>query len=119
VAAFLLHQAAEQMLRAFLLALTGRELKTHALAELLNRCRHYIPALRLFPPEQKDLLEQLDKAYVCARYAPQFRLDADTARQLCAPLQELQRRLCGAFEAALARYAGAAIQEAAVSPPGH
>jgi HEPN domain-containing protein len=68
VAAFMLHQAAELLLRVVILILTGREIKTHALPVLLKHTACFEPCINsVFAPVQA-IIPLLDKAYTEARY---------------------------------------------------
>ncbi len=72
---FMIQQCMEQLLRAVLLSLTGREVKCHEISVLLRHCRKYaLPLCKLLPggnPQEDRLLQLLDAAYLKTRYCPQ------------------------------------------------
>jgi HEPN domain-containing protein len=74
--AFFLQQAAELCCRAILMSLTGRDKKTHSLAELNKSCRRCTAVVdQVFPcytEEDKRQLKILDDAYIAARYDDDF-----------------------------------------------
>jgi len=76
MAAFMLHQAAEQTLLSLFLINTGFSLNTHNLDKLLRYCSMFLPQLlALFPREtekDKRLFSLLQKAYIDARYQQDF-----------------------------------------------
>lgn len=76
LAAFLLHQAVEQVYRAILKGLTDHELSSHDLYSLMRHCTFCAPEFgRLFHKdegEEKRLLAILKRAYIRSRYKDGF-----------------------------------------------
>jgi len=77
------------------MAATGQELKTHTLADLVNRIRRFAPVVGLccgpVGEEGRTLVSLLEKAYICSRYVPHFTTDAEmlvVCMQQVAALQE-------------------------------
>lgn len=70
MAAFMLQQAAEQLLRAAIMILLQQEVKTHAISTLLRHTRCCAPQLdEIFAAgENRQLVALLDKTYTEARY---------------------------------------------------
>ncbi len=114
-AVFFLHQSVELLLRGFIIAVTGREVKTHVLSDLLRAAAWHAPQLpELFPADAspgKSLLAQLEKGYVCARYSAHFRTDVDCARRLYETAADMHRYLCGVYREVLQDYTGRLISE--------
>lgn len=79
VAAFLLHQAAELVYRAILLSLMGKEVRTHSIKALIKHSRRCAPQLDfVFPrntPEERQLVHQLEEAYLKARYEAAYSIE--------------------------------------------
>lgn len=81
MAAFMLHQAAEQALRALLKAGTGYQANTHN----LNRLIHYASLISyqlpdIFPrknDQEKRLFDLLQRAYVDSRYKEEYKINND------------------------------------------
>jgi HEPN domain-containing protein len=77
--AFMLHQAAELTLRAFIFALMGFDARTHSIELLKKHSRRCMPQVNeLLPAGDEDeaqLLKVLDKAYLGARYASNYSID--------------------------------------------
>lgn len=72
MAAFMLHQAAEQALRTMLIIHTGLRINTHSLDRLIRYCTMFCFELPdVFPrgnEKEKRIFELLQKAYINARY---------------------------------------------------
>lgn len=71
IAMFMLHQAAELLLRGLLISLTNHNLRSHSLNEFNNKIRKCIPKLVFLEDDGSDekyLLEQLEYSYSSARY---------------------------------------------------
>lgn len=107
LAAFLLHQAAEQALRTMLILHTGFRLNTHSLDRLLRCCAlFYSASLALFPrrsEKDKRLFALLQKAYVNARYKEDYRIKREELKALTEKVRLLQALFerCGTPEAIL------------------
>ncbi len=112
LAAFMLHQGAEQAIRAILFALTGQEVKTHTLSELNQHLKRYGLAQETFlsgrTGADRRLLERLEKAYTCARYTHHFEISQEDLFQLLARVKTLMKVLEHCFEELIKRYAGSA-----------
>lgn len=78
MAAFLLHQAAEHLFTALLHVITAYRMHTHNLDKLLRYTRCFsIELTLLFPrntPEEQHLFQLLQKAYIDARYKPDYQI---------------------------------------------
>jgi predicted nucleotidyltransferase/HEPN domain-containing protein len=100
-AAFLLHQTAERLYTAILLVFTRYKPNTHDLA-VLRKLSYSVSnkLLSVFPldtPENLHLFKLLRKAYVDARYKPNYKITQDALSQLMqytAELRETAQRLC-------------------------
>lgn len=72
LAAFMLHQAAEQALRTMLIINTGLKINTHSIDKLTRYCSMFCHGLSaIFPKnneKEKKLFTLLNKAYIDARY---------------------------------------------------
>jgi HEPN domain-containing protein len=79
--AFMLQQAAELTLRAFILALTEKEVRTHTIVTFKKYCGRLAPELNtIFPSnteEEEKLLQLLEKAYLSGRYARTFDVEEE------------------------------------------
>src|SRR5690606_18868702 len=86
IAAFLLHQAAEVLLKAVLVTFTGYRPKTHDLGELERRCTRASPGIGpLVPqdaPDRARLAALLRAAYVDARYSFGFEVSREDLEAL-------------------------------------
>ncbi|MCH5716101.1 HEPN domain-containing protein [Niabella hibiscisoli] len=93
MAAFMLHQCAEQALQALLKAGTGYHSQTHNIERLLQLCCLVSPQLAsLFPLHTeagKRLLHLLQKAYISARYASDYRVNDGELRSLTGKVEGL------------------------------
>jgi uncharacterized protein len=92
---FFLQQAAELCCRALLIALTGRDKKTHAISNLKKTCRRCTAVVeQVFPAnteEEKRLLQILDDAYIAARYEDDFSPSATDIEKLFQKVQQLHQ----------------------------
>jgi HEPN domain-containing protein len=84
--AFMLHQAAELALRALILSLTGHDIRTHEIKQLLKNCHRCAPSLKsvfLSGREQEErLLNVLESSYKNARYSNQFKISEEDLQRL-------------------------------------
>lgn len=98
MAAFMLHQAAEQALRALLILRTGLRINTHSLEKLLRYCSMFChPLPDVFPVRTEDDKKRfglLQKAYIDARYSEEYTI---TEKDLLA-LTEKVKRIQALFE---------------------
>lgn len=82
---FMLHQAAEMTYRAILLSLMDKQLHTHSIKALIKHSRRCSPQFNsVFPrdtPAEKQLVHQLEEAYLKARYEPGYSVSPE-AREL-------------------------------------
>ncbi len=101
LAAFMLHQSVEQLLRGFHMAITGQEVKTHMLSELVKHIRHYAPVVwnccGSVGGDGRTLITLLEKAYICGRYAPHFKAEPKI-------LEDCMHQVAGLQEAVAASY---------------
>ena len=108
MAAFMLHQAAEQCMRAMLLSVLGQDVKTHTLADLKQVLKKYglaVNALSCAPTEREQyLFDRLEKAYVCARYTDCFEITQDDIFQLHPKIKSLLQELKYSFESFLNQF---------------
>lgn len=99
LAAFLLHQAAEQTLRTMLIIHTGLRLNTHNLDKLLRCCTMFCPDLHdVFPRRSegdKRLFGLLQKAYIDARYSGNYRIRFEELTTLTGKVKQLQELFKG------------------------
>lgn len=101
MAAFMLHQSIELLLRYLLLAIMNKELKTHSIKEYLQHCRSFAPQLWHYCCVEEAnglqaLLLLLDKAYCHARYADSFTISSGkitSGLKLAQDLQQLAGQL--------------------------
>ena len=86
VAAFLLHQAAEAAYKTILLVFTNYCPDEHFLRHLESKAAKHHPSLPdVFPREtraQQQLFDQLDLAYIGARYQPTWQITKEELDQL-------------------------------------
>jgi HEPN domain-containing protein len=98
LAAFMLHQAAEQALSAMLMINTGLKLGTHSIDKLLRCCSMFCYELPdLFPKQnekEKKLYQLLNRAYIDTRYKEDYNI---TYYELTA-LMEKGNRIKDLFE---------------------
>lgn len=118
VAAFMLHQSVELLLRAFIIAVTGQEVKTHTLADLMKHTLRYAPGLKTGRTSSGALLhhlpERLEKAYVCGRYSPHYHIPLSALPELREQVGLLQDVLKKAFARLMEAYGLCSRQEGAV-----
>ncbi len=85
-AAFHLHQAAEAAYKTVLLVFTSYAPEEHYLRILEQRAiKHHAPLADVFPrrtKQERDFFEQLDRAYIGARYQPRWRITKEQLEQL-------------------------------------
>jgi HEPN domain-containing protein len=81
---FMLHQATEQVMRCFILALMGQDIRTHSLNDLRQQLSKYDFKLSSFlsSNDEQHLFTLLDNAYSASRYMDSFICDADEIAQL-------------------------------------
>jgi len=93
-AAFQLHQAVERLLTAVLLVHAGHKPKTHDLADLEKLATAHAPALvRIFPratDQERDRFDLLNRAYVDARYKPDYKITAEDLDYLGSRARQLR-----------------------------
>ena len=93
LAAFHLHQAAEQIYSGIIRFLTGLRVQTHNLDKLYRYARHLLPALdTAFPRDsetEKELFRWLQKAYTDGRYNSGFPVKQAIISQLSERVQKL------------------------------
>lgn len=84
--AFLLHQAAELALRALILSLTGIDIRTHEIKQLLKNCHRCAPSLKSIfvsgREQEERLLHVLESSYKNARYSNQFKISEEDLKRL-------------------------------------
>lgn len=81
---FMLHQATEQVMRCFILALMGQDIRTHSLNDLRQQLSKYNFKLSSFLSSngEQHLFMLLDNAYSASRYMDSFTCDAKDIVQL-------------------------------------
>lgn len=93
-AAFLYHQATEQLYHCTLLTLTLYSPKSHRLTFLRSQCEQIAPPLIAAWPRDdrfaRRCFELLRQAYVNARYSPHYEISADELTWLGTHVAELQ-----------------------------
>jgi len=108
LAAFMLHQASEQALRAILLSLSGQEVRTHSLTELKQHLKRYgLPqnTLLLSKTEENNyLLDRLEKAYTCARYTDRYEITLEDLLELLTRVKSLLHDFENFFKELMDRY---------------
>ncbi len=118
VAAFMLHQSVELLLRAFIIAVTGQEVKTHTLSDLMKHTLRYAPGLKACRTASgtsvHHLPDRLEKAYVCGRYSPHFQIAPAILPELYEQVGLLQEALKKTFARLMEAYGLCGRQEAAV-----
>ncbi len=101
VAAFMLHQSVELLLRGLLLAMSGKELKSHLLGELLLHTSRYLPGIQqAFYAD----LKKLEQAYSCGRYALHYHITEPEVSGYIPCITALQREVKSFFEANMEAY---------------
>ena len=98
MAAFMLHQSAEQALHTILKAGTGYHANTHSIDRLLRYAALAAAQLsELFPQqtaEDKHLLQLLQSAYSDTRYRADYHISHDDLLHLTVKVRRLQEILC-------------------------
>ncbi len=93
MAAFCLHQSAEQAYTAIVFRFMGIRPETHNLLRLHGYASFFLPGLvNLFPDHdsaENCLLRRLQKAYIDVRYSDQFYLSSDKINILCEKIHSL------------------------------
>jgi HEPN domain-containing protein len=106
--AFMLHQAAEHALRAFVLALAGYSSYHHDLGSLLKRTYFIAPQIaKVFPQEpdqEKQLFQLLNRAYTDTRYKSSYKVSAVDLISLLDKVAELQTLIREGFEDRLTHF---------------
>ena len=96
-AAFQIHQATERLYHCALLVLTAYKLKIHNIEDLGKRAGDLHPALRnVLPrstPEDDHLFKLLKRAYVDARYDPNFTIKREEFEAIAVHVRELRSRV--------------------------
>lgn len=97
MAAFMLHQAAEHGLRTFLKIKTGYHVNTHNINRLVRLCSlvcNKLPAI-FSTTNEKDarLFQQLQKAYIDARYNPAYNIHVDDLLALANKINAMKNLL--------------------------
>lgn len=94
VAAFLLHQAAENFLHCSLLVMTGYKPKTHSLEKLTSLCASQSNEfLKVFPRTnemERKLFKLLEEAYIRARYDKTYKITAEQLEYLVRRVEMLR-----------------------------
>lgn len=101
LSAFMLHQAAEQLLRGATLAITGQETRTHCISELkqsLDKNGFRLTFLSSGTPMPQTLLDRLEKAYLCSRYTDKYEITWEDAFRLHSLITELLKSSKKLFE---------------------
>jgi HEPN domain-containing protein len=97
VSTFQLHQATERLYHCALLVLTAYKPKIHNIEDLGKRAGDLHPALRnVFPrgtPEEDRLSKLLKRAYVDARYDPNFSIIREELAAIAVHVRELRSRV--------------------------
>jgi predicted nucleotidyltransferase/HEPN domain-containing protein len=95
--AFQLHQATERLYHCALLVLTAYKPKLHNIEDLGKRAGDLHPALRnVFPrstPEEDHLFKLLKRAYVDARYDPNYVITREELEAIAVHVRELRSRV--------------------------
>lgn len=98
MAAFMLHQSLEQILRSLLLVLTGLEITTHSLDKLLRYCSmFYYRFSEIFKSndgKSEKLFQLLQKAYINARYKDDYHINTVDLILLREKIETIQN-ICG------------------------
>lgn len=103
MAAFMLHQACEKFFNAISLTFTQKSDKEHNLGELFKAVRGYVPELYIVFPvdnnsnEDKRLFKILIRAYIEARYNPDFEVSKEDLEALMLKVEKfgvVTREVC-------------------------
>ncbi len=110
LALFMFQQSIELSLRSFILAITGRECRTHSVAVLNKHLSRYAPELCGFFPGGNDLedslLRLLERAYTDARYDPQFEVPVQYLELISNRVPLLLGAVLETFEGVVGRVGG-------------
>ena len=104
---FMMHQAAEQLLRGLLLSLALQNMRSHSLHELNNKMRKFIPALVLFEDAEDDdkrLLDQLEYSYSAARYNVSFDVSEHNLWSILRKLKRFRDAAVSTFNETISRF---------------
>lgn len=97
MAAFMLHQAAEQAFRTLLLVVTGLDITTHSLDKLARHCglfTHKIENIFKRRSEKDERLFQLlQRAYVDTRYKDNYSIRSEDLNKLSSRIQSVKQLL--------------------------
>ena len=92
LAAFFAEQAAQLLLKTFLLEKTGTFPQTHNLHRLFREAGKINPAWTSFHQEHISVIDDLYQAYFTSRYLP-FEFDKEAVRQMLVFLKQLKVKL--------------------------
>jgi HEPN domain-containing protein len=102
MAAFMLHQAIEQVFRALILSIKGQEVRTHSILELKQHLQTCAPELLYFlSPDcstNRRLLDRIEKAYSCARYIDSYTIAKEDINTLFEEVKKLLGKTKRVFE---------------------
>lgn len=97
MAAFMLHQAAEQALRTLLLVVTGLDITTHSLDKLARHCGMFTHKVEeIFQRrnvKEERVFQLLQKAYVDSRYKDNYSIRCEELNKLINHTRTLQQLL--------------------------
>jgi uncharacterized protein len=100
LAAFMLHQAAEQALRALLFISAGLRINTHSIDKLLRYCAMCCSQLLLIFPrrheKEKQIFRRLQDAYIDSRYKEDYSIGYEDLKLIEGKVREIQRLFLGA-----------------------
>jgi HEPN domain-containing protein len=95
IAAFMLHQATEQALRALVKAGTGYHANTHSIDRLLRYaglvCPSLVGAFSQTSEEDKRLFQLLQKAYIATRYKEDYKISGNELLLLTGKTRHIQQ----------------------------
>lgn len=93
---FLLHQSVEFIYRGVIKSLHGIDKRTHELRVLVKMVRHHARQLNEVihnaASKQVQLITELDRAYIDARYEQGYAVKDETIKALCAIIPQLHHR---------------------------
>jgi HEPN domain-containing protein len=102
MAAFMLHQAAEQALRALIIIQTGLRINTHSIDKLMRYCSMFdykLPDLFAKHNERDMKLYQLlQRAYIDARYRPDYSIKEVEIREIMEKVKKASNLTIRGFE---------------------
>jgi uncharacterized protein len=99
LAAFLLHQAYEHLLRSLIHALLGANPMTHDLLRLKNILQFFFAPAKSFALPATDHMQLLTSAYIHARYTDNFSIDITLLGMLSEHWELLHKEIILFFEA--------------------